>query len=164
MSVVFMDGEFASLHPNGIDLLSLALIKENGEELYLELECKAEISPWVSLNVIPHLTEEKVSLEEAKEKIREFIGDEKPVLVAYVNQFDWMGLCRLFGANSPEEMSELPFHRIPVDFASILFAKNKQVVSLVAAARKYDIKVSGVQHHALHDARLLKAVYEKVME
>ncbi len=164
MSVIFMDGEFASLHPNGIDLISLALIKESGEELYLELEYDGELSSWVEEHVVPYLSGEKVSVEEAKKQIEEFVGDSKPVLVAYVNQFDWMGVCRLFEANSPEEMSKLPFHWFPIDFASILFAKEQTPLSLAAAARKYDIEISGVQHHALHDARLLKAVYEKVMK
>ena len=161
-----MDGEFAKLKPDGIDLLSLALIKPNGEELYLEIEFDGEISPWVKENVLPNLKQEKVSKEKATELIKDFVGNEKPYLIAYVNQFDWMGICKLFNVKNTEDISKLPFFWAPIDFASILFEKGvKPTINPIELAKKYHIEVSTIKkHHALDDARLLKKIYDKVIK
>lgn len=165
-NIIFMDGEFAKLKPDGIDLLSLALIKPNGEELYLEIEFDGEISPWVKENVLPNLKQEKVSKEKATELIKDFVGNEKPYLIAYVNQFDWMGICKLFNVKNTEDISKLPFFWAPIDFASILFEKGvKPTINPIELAKKYHIEVSTIKkHHALDDARLLKKIYDKVIK
>jgi DNA polymerase III alpha subunit (gram-positive type) len=162
-NIIFMDGEFAKLKANGIDLISIALIKPNGEELYLELEYDCEIDPWVKENVLPYLTSNKVSKENAVQQIREFVGLNKPTLIAHINAFDWMGICNLFDANSPEQIqSNLPFSWIPIDFESILFYRGLGGISLSNVAKRFDIEIVGNNHNALYDTRLLKAVYEKL--
>lgn len=158
-----MDGEFAKLKVDGIDLLSIALIKPTGEELYLELEYTGEIDPWVKENVLPHLTQTKVSKVEAVKQIREFVGLNKPSLIAHIHAFDWMGICKLFDANSPEQIqSNLPFFWIPIDFSSILFYRGFANLSLNNVAKQFDINIDGNAHNALYDAKVLKAVYEKL--
>jgi len=42
--IIFADGEFTGLYPNGTEFLSLALIKESGEELSLEIETTTQIN------------------------------------------------------------------------------------------------------------------------
>lgn len=163
-NIIFMDGEFAKLKPNGIDLLSIALIKPNGEELYLEIEYNGEIDPWVKDNVVPYLTNNKVSKERAVTLIKEFVGANKPTLVAHICAFDWMGICNLFDANSSDEiLSKVPFFWIPIDFSSILFYRGLSGVSLLNIAKQFNIELEGNLHNALYDTRLLKAVYEKLL-
>ncbi len=162
-----MDGEFAKLKPDGIDLLSIGLVKPNGEELYLEIEFDGEIDPWVKKNVFPYLTGEKVSREEAAKKIRSFIGKSKPHLVAYVNQFDWMGICKLFDANNPSQISErIPFHYVPIDFSSMLFERGIEPgIPPTKIANQYGIDISDInEHNALDDAKLLKRLYDKIIK
>ncbi len=162
-----MDGEFAKLKPDGIDLLSIAFIKPNGEELYLELDYKGKIDGWVKENVVPKLNQEKVSKKEAVKLIKKFVGKDKPYLISQVNQFDWMGICKLFGANDVKGIAELPFKWLPIDFASMLFAKKINIgdLKLGGVAKKYNIDVSKMEkHNALHDARLLKKLYERIMD
>lgn len=166
-NIIFMDGEFAKLKPNGIDLLSIALIKPDGEELYLELDFKGKIGQWEKENVIPHFTGNKVSKKEAVKLIKEFVGKEKPYVVAYVNQFDWMGICKLFGVKDVKGIAEMPFKWTPIDFASILFGKgiNISETKMTETAKKYNIEASETQrHNALYDARILKKLYEKIMD
>lgn len=167
-NIIFMDGEFAKLKPNGIDLLSIALIKPNGEELYLELKFDGKIEKWVKENVLPHLKQNKISKEKAIELIKDFVGEEKPYLISYVNQFDWMGICRLFNVNTAEEIKEkIPFNWIPIDFGTILFERGIKPGhnSLIKLAKKYKIDVSKLnKHNALDDARLLKKVYDKIIK
>jgi hypothetical protein len=163
--IIFMDGEFQGLSAHGTTLLSIGLIKQTGEELYLEIEYDVEVNDWVKENVLPYLTKEKVSREEAIKQIKTFIGSTKPILCAYVNQFDWMGINDLFGVPSINADTDNPFYWKPMDFASILFAKGfsfeQEVMSL---ARSIGIDTTKYRkHYALDDTRLLKEIYEKVM-
>ena len=165
-NIIFMDGEFAKLKPDGIDLLSIALIKPTGEELYLELDYKGKVDPWVKENVVPKLNQEKASKKEVVKLIKKFVGNDKPYLVSHVNQFDWMGICKLFGANDVKGIAELPFQWVPIDFAGILFGKGIDIgkLKLEGVAKKYNIDTSKMEkHNALDDTRLLKKVYERIM-
>ena len=157
-NIIFMDGEFNGLHADGTEFLSIAFIKPNGDELYLEIETDAEIDGWVKNNVIPHLMGNKISKEKAIKRIKEFIGNEKPYLIADVNQFDWMGICGLFG------VWNVPFFYIRIDFASILWAKGIDPdVNREEFAKEQGIDVSNFKkHNALDDTKVLKALYEKL--
>ncbi|MCY6957882.1 3'-5' exonuclease family protein [Clostridium brassicae] len=161
--LIFMDGEFTKLTTKGVNFLSLALITEEGKELYLEIEQdKNDIDPWVQENVIPLLNGNAVTKEEAKEEIIEFVkenyGEDKPVLVADVNQFDWNGICELFG------VWDIPFFYIPIDFSSILFTKGIDIdVDRIELAKNLGISIEGFkQHNALTDTKILKATWDKL--
>lgn len=158
-NIIFLDTEFTDLNCKVGELLSIGLIKYTGEELYLELESTGPVHPWVQEKVLPYLTQPKVSREVAREKIKEFVGDTQPYLMAYVNQFDAIYWYELFG--SPKEH---PAYWIPIDFASILFGLGYSPNSM----GKHDFfKQLGVnkenfqEHNALTDARLLKETYLK---
>lgn len=161
-NIIFMDGEFSTLDVRVGELISVGLVKNNGEELYLEIEYSGFLDPWVEKNVIPQFLGGAVSRGEACTKMRAFVGDSKPYLVAYVNQFDAIYWYKLF--NSPKEH---PVFWIPIDFASLLFAygfdpesfNDNHFFELLGV----DKKAFGL-HNALEDARLLAVVYKNFFE
>lgn len=164
-NIIFFDTEFSNIDTQVGELMSIGLIKPSGEELYLELEYNQQnVHPWVIENVVPFLSGNKITKDEAVEKIWEFIGrgDEKPFLMAYVNQFDSIYWYRLF--NDPKDH---PVFWIPIDFASILFSfgfdPEKMRVGEFFEWLGVDITKYN-KHNALDDARKLKDVYEKFKE
>jgi DNA polymerase III epsilon subunit-like protein len=163
-NVIFLDTEFSSLDPYKGEILSIGLVKLNGEELYLELNFDGHFDPWVTENIIPNLKAKKVSRKDALVKIKKFIGSRKPYIIAYVNQYDVIYTYKLFG----EE--EKPFFWLPIDFASILFGLgiNPEAYSLENKENFFKkIKVDSYKfkhtHNALEDARLLREVYLKMV-
>lgn len=162
--VVFMDSEFTGLSATGTKMLSVAFITDTGKELYLEIDqTNEDADSWVKENVIPLLKEEKVSEEEAKERIKSFIKEEygegdnlKPIMVSDVNQFDWMGVCGLFGVR------DVPFFYIPMDLTAMLWKHNIDLdINRFELAEKLGVDVSTFkQHNALEDTKVLKATWE----
>ncbi len=160
--IIFLDTEFSSLNPNKGEILSIGLVKEDGEELYLELEYEGEVDEWPQKNILPTLKDKKVSREEAKRRIREFVGPDEPIAMASVNQFDMLYLYKLF------TVDDCPFLWLPLDFASIFYAlgynpledcEAQKLSSLFGIdAGKYR------QHHALDDARLLREIYLRLRD
>ncbi|MCK5416538.1 3'-5' exoribonuclease [Candidatus Parcubacteria bacterium] len=164
-NIVFLDTEFSSLDIKKGEILSLGIIKYNGEKLYLEFEFNGEIDEWPRKNILPYLTEDKISKEQAKKQIEKFIGQEKLYVVAYVNQFDMIYLYKQFGLEYCNDI----FNWIPIDFASILFSLNINPNSLVNREQsffnEFDIDLSKYeQHNALDDAKLLREVYMKLIK
>ena len=109
----YLDTEF---YEDGrtIDLISLALVREDGQHLYL-VSAEADlgrVSPWVRENVLPHLPPKDDHAWSYRSRIaREvtvFTGPDandglKPELWAYYADYDWVVLCQLFGT-----MMQLP--------------------------------------------------------
>ncbi|HWQ60484.1 MAG TPA: hypothetical protein VN420_05080 [Candidatus Fimivivens sp.] len=161
-NIVFFDAEFTSLHPYEGEILSVAIVKPSGEELYLEIERDPDSAhPWVRENILPLLDGNPMTPEKARERIRHFLGDSAPYLVSYVSHFDTVFLHKLF----PDE--EWPFNRYPIDFASMLFSvglnpsnllENDRVLSESLGIEPSDARR---MHHALNDARLLRDAYGK---
>lgn len=148
--IVFVDTEFSSLNPYEGEILSIGIVKPNGEELYLELEYDGPLDDWVKQNIIPTLTAQKISRSEAKRKIKEFIGKEKIYMVGYVSQFDDVYFHKLF------QSDELPYYWLPLDFASMMFA-----VGLDPEALLVGYEGKHIEHNALDDARVLRDCYIK---
>lgn len=157
-----MDTEFSSLNPYQGEILSIDLVKMNGDGLYLELEYDGPADPWVVENIIPSLTAVKVSRKQAIEKVKEFIGNTKPYIMAYVNQYDVIYTYKLFGN------VEKPFFWIPIDFGSILFGYGIDPEAYFPKDKKNFFKQIGIdaskyrEHNALDDAKLLREVYLKM--
>jgi len=158
-NVIFIDTEFSTLDPYKGEILSIGIVKLDGEELYLELEYEGEINEWVRGNIIPTLKEPKISREEARKRINEFIGNGKPYMVGYVNQFDTIYWYKLFGIDNH------PCYWIPIDIASILFAFGIDPERLDReneASIFPDIGIDVTKyrnHHALDDAKLVREIY-----
>ena len=166
-NIIFFDTEFSSLDPNKGEILSIGLVKLNGEELYLELEYQGEIDDWVKKNILPILKESKISRKEAVKRIKEFVGDTKPYIVGYINQDDviyWQKLYRSVG------FKRNPFHLVAIDFASLLFMLGIDPESYYFGDENNFFKKIGIdhtkykKHHALDDAKLLREVYLKLLK
>ena len=139
----FLDTEYNGW---GGALLSLALVPEDGEELYLTIECSDPLEPWVERHVIPYLdtvpdplTAPRVSRDDAAKLVAHYLtGDPDPVIVA-----DW-----------PEDIGQLamllvtgPGLMVDID---VLRFELRTLAGFSTAAN------SKVPHNALHDARALR--------
>jgi hypothetical protein len=150
------------------EILSIGLVKLTGEELYLELEYDGPVSAWVRKNIIPTLKDKKVSRQKAISKIKKFVGKKKPFVMAYVNQFDIVYTHKLFKS---EDIKDLPFFWLPIDFASILFGMGINPEAYYPKDKHNFFKEIGVDtkkfkhtHNAIDDTRLLREAYLKMIE
>jgi hypothetical protein len=127
-------------------LLSLALVPDDGEELYLTLDWHGQLEPWVERNVVPYLdsvadsfVSPRMSRADAARTIAHYLaGDPEPLIVA-----DWPEDLALFNAlliTGPGVMAEVPGLRF-------------QFVPLSGFSTAANSKVP---HNALHDARALR--------
>jgi hypothetical protein len=139
----FLDTEYNGW---GGALLSLALVPDEGEELYLTLDWDGALEPWVEKNVIPYLdsvaetlVSPRLSRIDAARMVAHYLaGDPEPVIVA-----DWpediAQLSNLL-VTGPGVMAEVP----PLTFRFLTLSG----FSTAANSR--------VPHNALHDARALR--------
>ena len=139
----FLDTEFNGF---GGELLSLALVPEDGEEFYVTLSCADPLVPWVERNVVPYLDNVPIGLvsprlsrlEAANALAAYLAADPTPEVVA-----DWpedvTQFCALLmtGPGTMVPVPPLTFRLIPLPGFST--AEN-----------------SAVPHNALHDARSLR--------
>jgi hypothetical protein len=139
----FLDTEYNGW---GGALLSLALVPDDGEELYVTLDWEGPLEPWVERHVLPYLdkvAESQVSrrmnrIDAARTVAHYLAGDSEPLIIA-----DWPEDLALFnsllltGPGTMVEMPPLKFQFLPLSGFS-------------TAAN------SAVPHNALHDARALR--------
>jgi hypothetical protein len=165
-NIIFWDSEFTDLDPYKGEILSMGFVKLSGEELYLELEHNGPVSDWVREKLLPDLTGPKLSRKAALDKVIQFLGPNRPFLMAYVNQFDTIYLYKLLGVSTGTK--DYPFHWIHVDFASLLFGmgidperfNQKRDDSLF---KEYGVDISNYrQHNALDDAKMLRDLFMKM--
>jgi len=139
----FLDTEYNGW---GGALLSLALVPDHGEELYLTLACDGVLEQWVERNVVPyldsvphHLASPRLSRADAARAVAHYLaGDDDPLIVA-----DWPEDVALFNAllvTGPGIMAEV------AEFTC-------RVVQLPGFSTAANSKVP---HNALHDARALR--------
>ena len=162
-NLVFFDAEFSSLDPYLGEIISLGMVKFSGEKLYLELEFSGEYNDFVKEKVLPNLSGEKVSKEQAFELIKEFLGKSKPYLISYVNQFDIIFLHKLL------DQYEYAPYWLPIDFSTVLFTLGYDPEALrnndEKFLAKYNIDISKYKrHNALEDAKMLRDIYLKMFE
>lgn len=144
---IWFDTEFIE-DGKTIDLMSIGMVDEEGNTLYLESkECDlSRASEWVQVNVIPHLQggDALVSRAEMLREIKRFAG-YKPEFWAWYSSYDWITLCQLHG-----KMVDLPNHwpRYCRDF--------RQIVDMEGIDTKLFPKLEGNAHNALDDAIWLK--------
>lgn len=142
----FLDTEY-----NGIGgaLLSLALVPDDGDELYLTFKTGEPLVDWVVINVLPYLDTvpeqlacPRLARRDAAHALERYLhGDEDPLIVA-----DWpedvAQFCDLLvtGPGDMLDLRYLTFRLVP--FSNFSTAAN-----------------SKVPHNALHDARALRDHY-----
>jgi len=162
--VIFFDAEFTQLDIIRGELMSVGMITLDGKkELYLELDYDANhASPWVVEHVIPYMTGTTVSHAEAQALIEDLCGHTEPHLVATVNQWDMAFWHKFFGGK------EEPINRIPIDFASILFAMGINPARTIDDEKETFYMQYGIDlnkynmHNALDDAKLMRDLYIKL--
>jgi hypothetical protein len=139
----FLDTEYNGW---GGALLSLALVPDEGEELYLTIEWDGPLEPWVERHVVPYLDtvgdalkSPRMSRADAARLVAHYLaGDPSPLIVA-----DWPEDIALFnsllvtGPGVMAEIGPLTFQFMPMSGFS------------TAANSK-------VPHNALEDARALR--------
>lgn len=139
----FLDTEY---NGSGGELLSLALVPDEGEELYLTFDWSGALEPWVQRHVVPYLdtvpdplVSPRLSRLDAARTISHYLaGDREPLIIA-----DWPEDIALFNALliiGPGVMAEVP----PLTFRFVALS------GFSTAAN------SKVPHNALHDARALR--------
>jgi hypothetical protein len=139
----FLDTEYNGW---GGALLSLALVPDDGEELYLTLDWQGPLEDWVERNVLPYLdavpqsvVSPRMSRADAARTIAHYLaGDPDPLIVA-----DWpedIALLNALLVTGPGVMAEVP----PLRF---------QLIPLTGFSTAANSKVP---HNALHDARALR--------
>lgn len=139
----FLDTEYNGW---GGALLSLALVPDDGEELYLTLDWSGQLEEWVDRNVVPYLdmvpqslVSPRLSRSDAARALSHYLaGDGDPLIVA-----DWPEDIALFNAllvTGPGVMAEVPRLRF-------------QLMPLGGFSTAANSKVP---HNALHDARSLR--------
>ncbi len=139
----FLDTEYNGW---GGALLSLALVPDDGEELYLTLDWQGPLEDWVERNVLPYLDAVPQSLvsprmrraDAARTVAHYLAGDPDPLIVA-----DWpedIALLNALLVTGPGVMAEVP----PLRF---------QFIPLTGFSTAANSKVP---HNALHDARALR--------
>ena len=127
-------------------LLSLALVPEHGEELYLTLACDDPLEPWVQRHVVPYLDtvpeamrSPRMSRSDAAGMVAHYLaGDQDAVIIA-----DWpedIAQFNMLLLTGPGTMVEVP----PLTFRFV------ELTGFSTAAN------SKVPHNALHDARALR--------
>lgn len=88
---LFIDGEWNSY---GGELISLALVAEDGREFYEVLGCYKP-DPWVEENVMPKLGKQWVSLPELQESLQEFLSQFDSVNIIADWPEDIMWFCKV---------------------------------------------------------------------
>lgn len=160
---IFFDTEFHEYKKKGIDtieLISIGMVDENGNKLYLisnEFDLRAAWNnPWLRDNVCRNLNEsivdlktfkayiakEGISRKEMQKLILDFCGDT-PEFWAYYASYDWVVFCWIFG-----RMIDLPNHfpMYPKDLIQVIntFGINKE--KLISEVSQENV------HNALDDA------------
>lgn len=157
---VFFDAEFTDLIGivEDIKLISLGFVADDGRELYIELHGNFErrnCSQFVLEAVLPKLNKAKHTLSnaEAAAKVKEWLESlgEPVELVTGAPAYDWSLLHDFLEEHQAWSAN---LERRPVD------ANHHEI--LQATDQYFDYQVMAERHHALWDARALKAGFRIV--
>lgn len=184
---LFFDTEFTGLHQK-TTLISIGMISEDGRTFYAEISDydKSQVDDWIRDNVIANLKfsepaegeneywmQSKVnavmSLHQAWNlELRETAAEVALNLQEWFKQFDeveiwsdclsydWVLFNQLFGHafNIPKNVYYIPF-----DICTLMKIKG---VDPDINREEYS-GIEGDKHNALHDAKVIKACYERLM-
>ena len=139
----FVDTEY-----NGVGgaLLSLALVPDNGDELYLTLETADPLVDWVERHVVPYLDSvpeqlscPRLSRQTAAHELERYLRhDQEPLIFA-----DW-----------PEDIAQ--FCNLMITGPGDMVEVRHVTFRLVPLSNFSTAANSKVPHNALHDARALR--------
>jgi len=152
-----MDTEF---NENGrtIDLISIALVSDDGREYYAvssEFDEPA-CGPWLRQNVIPHLPDKSTWKPRAviREEIESLLLEDKsPEIWAYFADYDWVVFCQLWG-----RMLDLP------PFMPKWCRDLKQLMWMFDIGKNELPAQDGAEHDALADARWVRDAHQHILD
>ncbi|KAG3044581.1 hypothetical protein PC121_g21817 [Phytophthora cactorum] len=171
---VFFDTEFTGLHQN-TTLISIGLIAENGRTFYAEFNDydKSQVNNWILANVINNLIihpdrknyyrvtdNEEIHLGNSAhitDKLEEWLYKLGEVEIwSDCLHYDWMLFVNLWG-NAFSIPSNVYY--IPFDICTLMKVKGVDP----DVNREEFAGIEGAKHNALHDAKVIKACYDKLM-
>lgn len=155
---IFFDTEFLE-DGKTIELISIGLVRQDGEQLYLENSefDRSTMTPWLKEHVWPHLHGVDAECSATKRTIggavQAFVG-ERPEFWAYFADYDWVVLCQLYG-----RMIDLPkgWPMYCRDLKQLMDIRRFQLA-------ESDKQAPLAQHNALNDALWCRQIYEKMQE
>ena len=182
---IFFDTEFTGLHKN-TELISIGLIAENGYTFYGEITNydKSQVDDWIQENVINNLKHNGHHIiEETKEsyEISMNFEDVSFALNKWLKQFDeveWVSdVCHydmvllIDLLTNHGSALDLPYgkinsacHDINQDIAEayhiseiLAFDKSREEI-----LKESKIEITGEKHNSLYDAKVIKAIYERL--
>lgn len=172
---IFFDTEFTGLRKD-TSLISIGLISENGQTFYAEMAgIKTDnLDDWIKENVLPGLRfgreyssrptvdldhhAMKASSEQIRDDLTEWLSQfEKVEIWSDCLAYDWVLFCDLYGSalNIPENVYYIPF-----DLSTLLKIKG---VDPDVNREEYSGITTGHKHNALHDAKVIRACYNRLM-
>lgn len=148
----FVDTEFEERGSAGIDLISIAIVAEDGREYYAEVPDKFinTNNPWLRENVLPYLVRGEAVKPRPRisQEIVLFIGgDPKPEFWGYYAAYDYVVMVNIFGG-----MAGWPRH-YPYMFYDLRQALDHAGLDEV---KQDDDSV----HNALDDARWVRDTFD----
>lgn len=157
---IFFDTEFTGLHKD-TNLISIGIVAEDGREFYGELDYYGQdkyIDPWIKENVIKNLDGVNVyNKQELKDAIEAFLSSYSEVEVwSDCLAYDWVLFNDIWGGafDIPKKIYYIPF-----DICTLMKIKGVDP----DVSREEFAGVEGKKHNALHDARVIKKCYEKLI-
>jgi len=174
---VFFDTEFTGLHQN-TSLISIGLISEDGKTFYAELRDydKSQLDDWLKENIIANTSYLKETgnydaASKSYDRVYMPISDKEHLaedLKEWLCQFDtveiwsdclaydWVLFNDIFGHafNIPKNVYYIPF-----DICTLFKIKGVDP----DINREQFAGIEGDKHNALHDAKVIKACYEKLI-
>ncbi|OMF17216.1 hypothetical protein BK131_04425 [Paenibacillus amylolyticus] len=168
---VFFDTEFTGLHQN-TTLISIGMVAEDGQTFYAEFEDydKKQIDDWLQVNVINNLARSLFELfdmanyasygrkhtvaKDLKEWLSQWVQVE---MWSDCLSYDWVLFNQLWGHafKIPKNVYYIPF-----DICTLMKVKGVDP----DINREEYAGMTGHKHNALHDARVIKACYDKLMQ
>lgn len=144
----FLDTEFNE-DGKTIELISLALVPENGEGFeWVSSEFdESKCNDWVKANVLPHLGSYRAPRDTIAHEVKQVLlaGGHKPEIWGYFCDYDWVVLCWLYG-RMVDLPKGFPFYCLDL----------KQEMHRLGIKKEELPEQTGVEHNALADARWIR--------
>ena len=155
---IFFETEFTGLRQD-TSLISIAMVTEDGQEFYAATyDFNGEqVDLWLQTNVLANLDTEMIGIDELAHQVGAWLAQfERVEMWSDCLAYDWVLFCDLFGGalQLPESIYYIPF-----DIATLM----KTCGVDPDVSREEFAGMTGKKHNALHDARVIKACYEKLM-
>ena len=184
---IFFDTEFTGLHKN-TTLISIGLVDDQDKTFYAEFTDydKHQCEPWIKRNVINNLkwagtkSPERIKVE--NDKGIAILGDTQYIanhllkwltqyqevqLVSDVCHYDMILFINIFGHAFDVPGLVAPCcHDINQDIARYFNIRESKAFDLSREGilENFNIKIDGDKHNALYDAKVIKAIYNEIIE